>query len=266
MVRSSNYRYNAGNYIIPPEDNNDIKTSSILCELDDSMNLQKSIRIEDPDYPQTTFPVKGIEDARLFEIDGQLVVSGTVRNAAPFDGNCRIGFARIDRSLSKYVDFEVITPEIVRHEKNWSPVLYQSSPTWLYSCGLDGLTTAIQKHGDKLYQKKTESKNRINEGFRGGSQLVPVSDGYLTLVHEVAAGPQGRVYSHRFVLLNHDLAVSQISMPFYLMKPLTIEFAAGLAVIDDKIHISFGYLDESAWIATIDGKDAIKLLSWYPNA
>jgi hypothetical protein len=54
-------------------------------------------------------------------------------------------------------------------------------------------------------------------------------------------------------------------MPFYLMKPLTIEFAAGLAVIEGKIHISFGYLDESAWIATVDGNDVVRLLSWQPS-
>lgn len=251
LLRSSNYQYNRGQYIMPPEDKNVIKTESILCELDDSLTITKANIIKEAKYPKNGYPVEGIEDARLFEAGGTLWVSGTARNCAPFDGACRILLAELNESTYSFERPEVVTSHITRHEKNWSPILGKENPTWLYSCGLDQTTKLHTKIGNRLYEGYHNAVHPLYEKFRGGSQLIPYESGYLTIIHEVAIFETGRVYSHRFVRFNETCEIIGYSIPFFIRTPQVIEFAAGMTIYKDHLLISFGHMDESAWVAKI---------------
>lgn len=261
LLRSSNYRYNQGNYIIPEGDNNVIKTESILCELNDEMQITKASKIKCAEYPMNGFAVEGIEDARMFEAGGILYVSGTTRNCHPFDGACRMVIARLNESNMSFENLSVLTPHVTRHEKNWSPIVNQPHPRWLYSCGLDSMTKVQTLIGEKLYHGYHNTNNKLLSLFRGGTQTIPFESGYLTLIHEVAALDNGRVYSHRFVRLNSNFEVEKYSIPFYLRTPRMIEFAAGMTIYQASLLISFGHMDESAWIAKIPMEQAKRLIS-----
>ena len=68
-VRSSNYSIaEAGNYVIPPEDRETIRTLNCLVDGGESHYWAA-------DYDATGFPVEGLEDVRLNSMDGELILS-----------------------------------------------------------------------------------------------------------------------------------------------------------------------------------------------
>ena len=142
-------------------------------------------------------------------------------------------------------------PHPGRHEKNWMPVVgpstqqlfvhsTQPSITWGEDSGFVAVTS------DRL--------DYDGPGLRGGSQVIPLSLGYLAVVHEVTWEPQ-RHYWHRFVYFSPWLAPINISRRFYFNEP-GIEFAAGLVEHEDDFVVSFGFRDQQAMLARIP-KDAV---------
>jgi hypothetical protein len=247
-VRSSNYQIVDGKYVIPPEDGETIRTDNIGCSIDpDTL----AIAIEVPalcEYERTAFPVDGLEDVRLNRLDdGEYVVSATVRNAAPHDGTCRIGVARMD--AGNHVDLIVRETMDGVAEKNWMPILGRRE--WLYSCSVQGHTATAVEEGDTWRVTIGSPSPTIARGFRGGSQLVPVGMGqWLCIIHEVAQDGNRRIYEHRFVLFHEDgWRIVGVSEPFWFREKRAIEFCAGLAVIDGRAVASFGVRDAEAWLA-----------------
>ena len=111
-------------------------------------------------------------------------------------------------------------------------------------------------------------------GARGGSPGLAVEGGFLFVVHEATLGGHlGRVYAHRLVLLGERAgdgagtgaggwAVTAASPPFQLLEP-TVEFCAGLArhpVEPDRVVLSFGHADASAWLADVRLAELLALL------
>lgn len=259
LVRSSNYKFDGFNYYPPPEDNGLIRTSSIYVEYDDDFRAVSTITLKDPNYPRTGFLVDGIEDCRLYSSGEQLYASGTVRNFAPMDGTCRIGVARIDLERRAFVDLEVPAVETRQHEKNWMPVL--GCDCWLYTCGAHGETQLARRDGASWRIKSLGAAPRGCATFRGGTQLVPFFGGYLCAVHEVVTVHQRRVYEHRFVWFDGQLRVQKFSQPFYCYKKRAIEFAAGIALIGDRVTLSFGVEDHEARLLILDARFVAALLS-----
>lgn len=256
MVRSSNYEYNNGNYIMPDSDRQVIKTKSILCELNDDLSIRSRRVLEDPDYLKNGYPVDGLEDARLFETDQGLFVSATVRNVCPYDGNCRIGMARISDDLTRYENVKIITEQVNRPEKNWMPIIGEKNPKWLYACNFNDKIGSIEYVGHGLSVNVKPCEKSLAKHFRGGSQFVKIDDYYLSIIHEVAIFERNRVYSHRFVRLNEDLSMRDYSLPFYIKDQRQIEFAAGLLYHNNQIIVSFGSMDKKAFLISLP-KDSL---------
>ena len=250
LVRSSNYKMQGMNYIMPPEDKGTIRTRNILVEYDDDLRINSATTLQDPDYSRTTFPVDGLEDCRLYSRGDDFYVSATVRNYAPYDGRCRIGTARIDRKQNALVDLEVLEAPAQQHEKNWMPVIGQDA--WLYTCGAAGKTVIARREAKSWKLLHLGPAPQITRSFRGGTQLVPFNGGYLCAIHEVSFSDNNRAYEHRFVWFDDQLRIRKISPPFYFRNKRHIEFAAGLAVVGDQIILSFGYYDREAWLAILN--------------
>lgn len=249
LVRSSNYKIEGMNYIMPPEDKGVIRTASILVEYGPDFRMIAADVLGDPDYSRTDFAVDGLEDCRLYSRDTALYVSATVRNFAPFNGNCRIGTARIDREGQRYCELEVPPAPAAQHEKNWMPVIGQDC--WLYACNQGGKTLLARRHGPDWTLVPTGPAPIVAQHFRGGTQLVPFSGGYLCAIHEVTVVDNNRTYEHRLVWFDDQLRIKRISAPFYFRNKRRIEFAAGLAVVGDQVVMSYGYQDKEAWLAIL---------------
>jgi hypothetical protein len=69
-----------------------------------------------------------------------------------------------------------------------------------------------------------------------------------------------RVYLHRFVSLDDEFRITGISPQFIFRAP-GIEFAAGLAILDNSVIVSFGVADRECWLARLPLDRVIATLS-----
>lgn len=260
-VRSSNYRIVAGRYEMPPEDAGIIKTTNLLAELDPDFRVRRARPLA-CDYPRTPFAVDGLEDVRLNMIDGELVASATIRNLEPLDGTCRITTATVDQATATVGPLYCPHTPDGQHQKNWMPV--SGRRAWLYASSTDGRVALAEPAGDAWKISHHAAAPHLARGWRGGSQLVPVGGGrWLALVHEVAHAPDGRrIYEHRFACFDEPTgwAICGHSPPFYFLEHRAIEFAAGLALHDDRLVATFGVRDAEAWLVELRLSDALQTL------
>jgi hypothetical protein len=265
IVRSSNYRIDdAGRYVIPPNDDGAIRTENILCEIDPDGNVLRREVIVPPAYEPNGYPVHGLEDCRLRRTARGIGVSATVRDAAPWTGQCRIGVADLDVGEARLHGLRVLEWEGLQpHEKNWMPIEGQDG--WLYAANHNGQTVTVAAEDDMPGVYEVAGRGaapHLARGFRGGGHLVPVRGGWLAIVHEVAHLDGGRrAYEHRFVWFDDTFTIRSWSPLFSLKGTKSIEFAAGLAALDGQIVVSFGVNDEEAWTTSIAEEDVCDLLA-----
>lgn len=265
IVRSSNYSIDAsGRYVIPPDDGEWIRTENILCRLDRSLEVTSRRVIVPPAYEPNGFPVQGLEDCRLRRTARGIGVSATVRDAAPWTGQCRIGVCDLDTAEARLHGLRVLEWDgLAAHEKNWMPIDGQDA--WLYACRHAGHTVTVRADPDLqgVYEARRHAEAPILAGgFRGGGQLVPVRGGWLAIVHEVAVMDTGRrAYEHRFVWFDADFRLARWSPLFAFRETRAIEFAAGLAAVDGRIVVSFGVRDAEAWLCDLQEDELCRLLA-----
>lgn len=262
IVRSSNYRIVDGQYVMPDEDAGRIRTENLLVRFGPDL-APVSRRPLVCDYPRTDYPVDGLEDCRLRHTQTGLGISATVRNVAPFDGRCRIATGDIDLATATVTGLKVLDGiDVQVHEKNWMPI--EGRGGWLYAVSHGGHVVTVDADrnlagGWQLLQRSPAPA--LAAEFRGGSQLLRSRDGWLAVIHEVAALNGRRCYEHRLVGFDADLRVAGVSPPFAFREPRAIEFAAGMARLGDRLVISFGVRDAEAWLASITEDQAWRLLS-----
>ena len=252
IVRSSNYRIVEGRYVMPEEDAGVIKTENILVEYGETASRQQTI--VPPAYETNGYPVSGLEDCRLRKTAAGWSVSATVRDAEGWDGRCRIGVATLNIEDARLHGLRVLDWEgLQEHEKNWMPL----RDGWLYACSHGGHTVTIDADPEMpgVYEVRQRGPAPpLAAGFRGGGQVVPFRDGWLGIVHEVAHLDTGRrAYEHRFVWWDETLTIRRWSPLFFFVERQSIEFAAGLATIDDTVFVSFGLQDAEAWLCRLKG-------------
>ena len=265
IVRSSNYRIVDGQYRMPAEDGTQIRTTNLLVRLTDGLVVVDSRPIAGPEYPKTAYPVDGLEDCRLRQTGSGVGVSATVRNVAPFDGRCRIAAADLDVDAAAFSGLLVLDGvQLQEHEKNWAPI--EGRGGWLYAANHDGHVVTVDAD-DAIPGAYAVSRRRpsppLARRFRGGSQLVAFDGGWLAVIHEVAH-LERRIYEHRFVWFDPDLAVRRVSPPFAFRELRAIEFAAGLAAAGDRLVVSFGVRDAEAWLVELASADVRDLLVEVP--
>jgi len=264
-VRSSNYRIVDGRYEMPPVDGGIIRTDNLLARYELDLTLRDCRAIQAPYYPTTGYPVDGLEDVRLRYTETGIGVSATVRNAAPFDGRCRIATADLNVATAVASGLVVLDSlSTQEHEKNWMPLIGgPHDGGWIYSCHHRGYVVTVDRDpalaGAWLMHQRAASP-LIAKEFRGGGQAVEFSGGYLAVIHEVAYVGSQRGYEHRFVWFDNDLALRRWSQPFAFREPRAIEFAAGLAVVGDRVVVSFGVRDAEAWLVELQADEIEAML------
>ena len=203
------------------------------------------------------FPVIGFEDCRLFYFGGWKF-SATMRERNT-RGICQQVMCDLDGNRAE--NLVELSPAHDTHEKNWMPAQAgRYGPRWIRTCY--PTYTWDQEDDGRVGQTSYLVRN-----FRGGSQVVDTERcAYLSVVHESVDFPgqsPHRVYWHRFVeFLNigqDGYVISAISQPFCFQRR-GVEFAAGMALKDDDLIISYGVHDQSAWLHRIRLQDALDML------
>ena len=91
--------------------------------------------------------------------------------------------------------------------------------------------------------------------FRGSAGPLPLPDtqggGRLVIVHSVSVHER-RVYLHRFLRLDDDWRITEVSRPFYF-RHLGTEFVCGacLAHGGDDLLMTLGVEDREAWVCRV---------------
>ena len=256
VVRTVNYKIVNGSYVTPPEDIvrdegpwkgwQVIRTRNFLLDLDTDLKTLRTVEMADATGgARTGYPVHGFEDARLFAWKGKWWATATVCDFTE-DGRREIALLQID-DQGVVVRAEPLRGPWSEHaaQKNWMPFvegdvlrfIYATSPTMIF---------ALTETGDGHSVEPPAGCSFGHGRLRGGSQAVHVDGGWIFVVHDVAfPGGSGRMYLHRFVLIDDQLQLVSMTDPFYFEK-LGIEFCAGLAQVGDKLVASYAVNDGSA--------------------
>lgn len=263
VVRSSNYQIVGGRYVIPPEDGERIRTENLICRVSLDLDWVSEPRTISGEYAESDYPVQGLEDCRLRKTATGWGVSATARNVNGWDGRCRQVVASIDIDAATFSGLRVMeSGGLQPHEKNWMPI--EGRQAWVYAPWHDGHTVTVDEDETMpgAYQiLQRHPAPRIAKEFRGGSQLVRCRDGWLAVVHEVAEADGRRVYEHRFCWWDGSLRLSRVSLPFAFRESKAIEFAAGAAVVADRLVVSFGIRDSEAWLVSLKEAEVWDLLT-----
>jgi len=258
VQRCSNFEVRDGRYVA--SDGGPIKTRNFLLCLDDDLRTLSAKEILPPrDLPPLLSQrIQGFEDARLFSWRDALWFSACFRelNESARAEQALVRIDESDPSECRLADLQMLRPEGTEQpQKNWMPQLANDELRFFYSCDPTRVV-------DQSAQTVFESTPVIAaEHFRGGSQAVDFDGGWLSLIHEMEIGDNGRQYHHRFVWFDRSNKLCRLSRPFFLERR-GIEFAAGLCWHSDgaRLVISYGVEDRNSQIATVEASDVRAIL------
>jgi hypothetical protein len=244
---------------IHPENDMHLRTTNYIAELDEDLNITHYSKIDTSKFdtyePQWDFV--GLEDVRLVEWNNKLYGIG-VRRDLDTKGTGRMEISEIEISGSQVKEIFRYRipgelPDIEYCMKNCTPILDKpfhllkwTNPTALMKFDINGGET-------KVFE--TSSHTPMNNDLRGGSQVIPYKNGYLSLLHETDLynSEQGRkdaTYRHRFVIWNKDFQIQKVSKLFSFLN-MKIEFCCGMAEYQDDFLITFGAQDNAGYILKV---------------
>lgn len=241
FIRHRHYRVNAPDGVP--------RSATYLLRLDSALNPESVVLLEDQTdrTGEVESQFRGYHDLRLFEHGGRLRAIAHTLDFSP-SGLPQMALLDVDgHSLTKR---RLLSDGKTRAEKNWSPAIWNGELFFVHSyCPM----VLFRWDGAQLLPagQRSDTGPPVAADFRGGSQLVPIERGYLTVVHAGADfGDTSRVYLHRFVSLDEEFRITGISPQFIFRAP-GIEFAAGLAILDNSVIVSLGVADQECWLARL---------------
>jgi len=241
-----------------PENDLTLKTTNYLCELNPkTLEIQSYTKVDTSqlDIPPV-WEFIGLEDARLVRWDGKLYMCGVRRDTKP-NGEGRIELSEIVEG--KEVFRFRIEPPIDPNsycEKNWMPIL--DMPYHFVKWTNPTEVVKVYPEEGRSEQVHLGQYCNMPADLRGGSQVIPFGEGYLTLNHETYLynSEQGRkdgTYKHRFTYWDKNWNILKFSDNFSFLDA-KIEFACGLAKYKENYLITFGFQDNASYILKIPAK------------
>lgn len=246
IVRAVNYVVEAG--LIFPSDK-DVLTRNFLATLDRDLRVVSVAElVDDGERPRHMTGVLGFEDLRLFGWRGEWWAVATSRDLEP-DGRCVQALLKVGDGRLHLV-CALPGPDPERHEKNWMPFVLDEGLYFVYSCRPFTVVRFDETRLGLDVVVDVQSDCRF-AGLRGGSQGLPVDDGFLFVTHQVLYVDGRRRYLHRFVSIDGTLVPSGISPPFVFEAEARegIEFCAGITRRGDDVLMSYGIDDARAAFA-----------------
>jgi hypothetical protein len=249
-VRCVNY-YTAEDEQIIKAENEPFRTRNILLEIGADVGDQQVIAElwPPPDLLRVNDMPLGVEDIRLFTVDGALWASGTVVQCHK-DKWAEILVAYIPSTLTMSCWRICKVVGARRHQKNWSPIIWTLRPQrFIYS------HDPFQLFGEGLQFGHSDPPVAAHT-WSGSTQAIPFDAGHLVIVHEKAYQPELKItrrrYQQRFAYYDREWNLRKISRRFEFNNGET-EFPCGMCwhPDSDKLVITYGVLDREAWIATV---------------
>lgn len=234
-----------------PENDITLTTTNWFGELYPDLSVKYLEKVDTSQHDiKPVWEFIGLEDARIIQWDHKIYLSGVRRDVKP-NGEGRMELSEIVRN-KEVSRFRIPAPgkNDSYCEKNWMPIVGQPyhylkwcNPVEVVKVDPVKQTCETVYLGDQMF---------FNKDQRGGGQVIPFEDGYLTLTHETdlyktEVGKKNATYRHRFVHWSLDWKPMRMSPAFSFMGA-KIEFACGLANYGDDLLITFGFQDNAAFI------------------
>ncbi len=208
------------------------------------------------DLERFDFPVRGLEDCRLFEHDGRWYANATSRELDP-EGVCRQVLLGLDDAEIRSARV-MPGPRADRHEKNWMPYTDSEDLLFVYTSSPTVITRVDPASGLPEPAFEHDGPEAARD-FRGGSQGVRVADGALFVIHEAFDHGGPRRYMHRFILFDDRWQLTAATGRFHFTDN-DVEICTGMAKRGDQLILSFGIGDFAAALAVCGEAEIIARL------
>ncbi len=239
------------------------KTRNFLVQYDRDFHLLSQKEIIETLPRKKVFPrnVEGLEDCRLFAFQNSNWFTCTTVDINPI-GHPQVSLCKLsDDRFSSTIQVEKFIPLMGPHpgrcEKNWLPfvkddhlfVIYSYDPFTIYKLNLEKKRADIPQ---LLLYKRYVPKYDFSR-FSGSASPIDFKNGYLFLTHETVYDSQQRNYMHRFVYMDRDFNIKQISKPFIFLHK-GIEYCCGMTIdhSGSRLILSIGIEDREAYLCTVD--------------
>lgn len=241
---------------IHPENDNHLRTNNFIAELDHNLDIKWYSEIDSSEFDTytPTWDFVGLEDIRLVEWEGKIYGIG-VRRDLDDVGTGRMEAIELDirgtnvKEVSRY-RIPGPPPDQEYCMKNCTPILDKPNhllkwcnPTALMKFAPGEQTEVMEMSG--FYEG-------VDPHLRGGSQVIPYKNGYLTIIHEThmsstERGMKDADYLHRFIYWDKDFKNLKQSKLFSFLG-MRIEFCCGIAQYGEDFLITFGGQDNTGYI------------------
>jgi predicted GH43/DUF377 family glycosyl hydrolase len=206
----------------------------------------------DPETQVNICNKDGVEDIRLFTDNIDLWGIGNIIVPVPGE-KClnRMVLIKFDKDSllpKQYIKLDYGPND--SPQKNWSPVdgdehfltfIYSWDPYIVLKVDLskEPMVKSVYKESIEQMRKRGVAGADNIKNNRGGTQLVPYKNGYITITHRRSRGN----YHHHIVMLDSNLKVMSVSKKICLdLKGdfCGVEFASGLTIKGDTAVITYG--------------------------
>lgn len=243
-----------------PENDITLTTTNFICELDENLDISYWSKVDTSAFDKKPlWEFVGLEDARLVKWNDKFYLTGVRRDLDT------IGTGRMELSELEFTDNQVKEvsrfripgppPDKEYCNKNWMPILNMPFHFVKWTNG----TQIVKVIPEENRTETVVLKDWIQapKDLRGGSQVLPYKDGYLTINHETdlfksEAGRKNATYRHKFTYWDKDWNIQKFSPVFSFLEG-QIEFCCGMAKYQDDYLLTFGFQDNAAYILKIPG-------------
>ena len=257
-----------------PENDMALRTINYLCRLDENLSLTDWTQVEMLELHTPIWEFTGLEDARLVKWDGDYYLIGVRRDTTP-NGQGRMEYSRIEIDKKAWTATETNRVRIPDPKdenaycnKNWVPILdlpYHmvkwTNPTEIVWADPNEPVCNTVSITDTYFPMSDQ---------RGSSHVLHWKNYYISITHEVNLyknylNQKDAVYRHRLFVWDENFTMLGASEPFSFLDA-QIEFCAGAAIYKGDLLISFGFVDNSAYILKMTEDLVDEMISEAVNA
>lgn len=244
-----------------------IRSRNFLLHYDRDLNMLSHQEIVEKLPRERIFNwVVGMEDCRIVEFNDHSWFTCTTSDTNP-TGQRQISLCKLaDKNWGGKIPVVKLIPlqgpDPHRCEKNWLPFVKDGSFYVIYSCHPFTIYKPNLETGSCETVLMYEPEHDFS-GFRGSAAPIEYKDGYLMLVHEtVQFEDQSRNYLHRFLYLDKNFIVQQVSKPFIFFHR-GIEFCCSMTIdhSETALVMAVGIEDREAYLYTVSLETVQSLLT-----
>ncbi len=200
--------------------------------------------------------IQGLDDCRIFTFQNSCWFTCTTSDTNP-TGNFQISLCKLaEKKLKGTLFIKSLTPlqgpDPYRCEKNWLPFLNEGELQIIYSYDPIVIYKPDIETGECKETLRYSASHDFSR-FRGSAAPIAFNEGYLMLVHEVVQmANYERRYLHRFLYLDKNFIISQVSKPF-TFRHIGIEFCLGMTLdhAGKELILTVGIEDREAWLCFV---------------